>query len=146
MEKGKFKVDNANKTVTFGHVTKTMDGEVELTTVFDFSKVNADRLLYDAGTARLIKWRVGSGVKKLTTAEALAKFQNATIDCSIVAERVKHIETPEEKELRETLKALLSGQGGAKLSIADLLKRIKEIQPTSEEPTDDEYSAGEVTE
>lgn len=142
MEKGKFLVDTDKKTVTFGHVTKTMDGEVTLTTTFDFANVGLQRLLYDAGTARLIRWRATAGIKKLATVEAV-KLDNTIVDCSKTIERVKHVETAEEKELKATIQALLAGKGGTKMSMADLLKRVKEMQAATEE---DEMEAGEATE
>lgn len=139
MDKGKYKVDTEKRLVTFGHVTKTMDGSIALTTTFDYSKVDLGRLLYEAGSHRLITWRAASGIKSLTTEEA-KKLDNITLDCSVTIERKKHVETAEETELKATLKALLSGQNGAKLSVNDILKKLKELQAT------DEMEAGETTE
>lgn len=100
MERGKYKVDVENKTVTFGHKTKTSDGHVDLTTTFSFASVVLERLLYFAGAGRLITWRAGSGIKDLTTTEALAKFQDVVVDCAKTVERVKHTETEDEKVMK----------------------------------------------
>lgn len=101
-EKKTYKVNVAEKTVTFKHETKTIDGSIFLSTTFDFSKVDVARLLYDAGTARLIKWRAGSGIKEMTTVDAEAKLQNVTVDCSKVTERAPA--SPEVQALREAMK------------------------------------------
>ena len=142
MDKGKHKVDLDAKTVTFGHVTKTLDGELLLTTTFDLSKVTPERLYKRAADAELIAWRAKSGIKSLTTAEA-EKFQNITVDCSIVTERVKHVVTEEEKALKAALDKLLSGG----MSVKDLTLRIEEIKKmaavSTEEAAQEELEAGE---
>ena len=112
MEKGKYSVDVMAKTVTFGHVTKTADGEIELTTVFDFSNVTPARMLYMAGSSALIKWRAGIGIKDMTTVEAQKSEKvHAIVDCSKTVERVA-------SGAKKEMKALLS----------DLLKKGKSIE------------------
>jgi len=101
-EKKTYKVNVEEKTVAFNHETKTIDGSIFLTTTFDFSNVGTHRLLYDAGTARLIKWRAGSGIKEMTTADAEAKLQNVTVDCSKVTERAPA--SPMVQDFRDALK------------------------------------------
>jgi hypothetical protein len=99
-DKKTFKV--SGKIVSFHHETKTIDGSVWLTTRFDFTNVSPDRLIYDAGSSRLIKWRASSGIKEMTTADALKKFSDLTVDCSKTVERAEASE--EVKELREAMK------------------------------------------
>ena len=120
MDKGKHSIDVVAKRVTFGHVTKTIDGEIALTTTFDLSKVTVERMLKRAADAELIAWRAKSGIKQMTTAEAEKQLQNAVIDCSLITERVKHVETEEEKALKEAVKGLLA-QGK---SVADILSAL----------------------
>lgn len=122
MDKGKFIVDAEKRIVTFGHETKTMDGSVVLTTTFDFSKVKIERLLKRAADAELIGWRSKVGIKKLSTVEA-AKLDNAIVDCAAITERVKHVETAEEKELRELISA--AAKNGK--SIKDILEMAKAL-------------------
>ena len=144
-EKVTFKVDGEK--VSVHHKTLTLSGEKWFDTTFDFTNVSHNQLLKWAADQRKIAWRAQAGVKKLTEGEiALKGLYTANVDCSKVVERVKHVETPEEIELRATLKGLLSGQGGTKMSMGELLKRIKEISAKNEEPTDEEYSAGETVE
>ena len=107
MEKGKHSIDVEKKIVTFGHETKTIDGSIILTTSFDFSKVDMKRLLKRAADAELIAWRAKSGIKGLTTVEAEKQLQNVTVDCSAIVEKVKHVETPEEKARKEKVNELL---------------------------------------
>jgi hypothetical protein len=106
--KNTFVVNEAAKTVTFGHTTKTSDGEIYLKTTFDFSEVGMARLIYDAGTARLIKWRQASGIKEMTTSEAEKKFTDLTVDCSKVAIREKADTPSEVAALAKRVKQLMS--------------------------------------
>jgi len=143
MEKGKYKVDTEKKTVTFGHETKTLDGKATFTTTFDFSKVDLSRLLYDAGTARLIKWRASTGIKGLSTEEAIRTLSDATVDCSLTVTRAKHVETEEEKELRAMMKEAMAKGGDLK----SILARVREAMASGDKEAEEaELEAGETTE
>lgn len=136
-EKVTMKVEG--ETVILKHNTKTLDGDAWFETTFDFTNVSHAQLLKWAADGRKIAWRASAGVKKLTTKEVEEKgLLKVTVDCSKTIERVKHVETEEEKELKATLKALLSGQTGQKMTMAELLKRIKEVQAKNDEEEMDE--------
>lgn len=110
MKTGTFHVDVEKRQVSFGHKTKTLDGFVEVTTTFDLSKVTLDRLLKRAADAELISWRARTGIKGLTTEEAMKTLADQVVDCSAIVQKVKHVETVEEKELRGLMKdAMASG-------------------------------------
>ena len=140
MEKGKHHVDTEKRIVTFGHVTKTIDGTIELTTTFNFSKVKLDRLLKRAADAELIAWRAKSGIKNLSTTEAAATLQNAVIDCSKIVERVKHVETADEKALKTLIKE-------GKMSVKDILAAIaaRKAAQVETESAQDAMEDGEET-
>jgi hypothetical protein len=125
MEKGKHSINIDNRTVTFGHVTKTMDGEIALTTTFDMSKLSMERMMKRAADAELIAWRAKSGIKGLTTIEA-QKLDNIIVDCSIIAVREKHVETPEEKESKAFVKQLIDKHGTEGLK--ELLERAMKLK------------------
>jgi len=126
--------------VTLCHNTKTLDGDAWFTTAFDFTNVPHTQLLIWAADGRKIAWRATTGIKKLTTEEITNKgLLNVNVDCSKTAERVKHVETEEEKELKATIAALLSGKGGQKLTMAELAKRLKEMHEPEE--NDEEVDA-----
>lgn len=135
MKTGTFHVDVEKRQVSFGHKTKTLDGFVEVTTTFDLSKVSLDRLLKRAADAELISWRARTGIKGLTTEEAMKTLSNQTVDCSAIVAKVKHVETPEEKELRELIKsAAANGK-----SIKDILAQAKALVAKTQ--TEDEAQA-----
>lgn len=123
MKTGTFHVDVEKKLVSFGHKTKTLDGYVEVTTTFDLSKVKLDRLLKRAADAELISWRARTGIKGLTTEEALKTLSNQVVDCSDVVQKVKHVETAEEKELKD----LIKGAAAKGMSIKDILAQAKAL-------------------
>lgn len=139
MEKGKHVVDVEKKTVTFGHETKTLDGSIVITTTFDLSNVDLKRLLKRAADAELIAWRAKSGIKGLTTVEA-KELDNVTVDCSKVTERVKHVETEEEKKIKAAVQAIMSGKGGDTASLKELMDRAAALIKAREEA---EMDAGE---
>lgn len=141
-EKVTMKVDGEK--VILRHNTKTLDGDAWFTTTFDFSNVSHAQLLKWAADGRKIAWRASAGIKKLTTAEVIEKGLIVTeVDCSKTIERVKHVETEEEKQVREAIKTLLAGPSGGKMDMKTLLARLKELQATSE---DEAMEAGEDSE
>lgn len=107
--------------VTFTHVTKTLDGEATLTTSFDFSKVSKVDMMLDAARHRLITWRASSGIKSLSTAEALGKLNHAVVDCSA---RVSKVESEEVKALKDVL-AEVQAKGKSLKDILEALNALK---------------------
>ena len=141
MKTGTFHVDMEKKQVSFGHKTKTLDGFVEVTTIFDLSKVSLDRLLKRAADAELISWRARTGIKGLTTDEAMNTLNNQVVDCSAIVSKVKHIETAEEKELKD----LIKGAAAKGMSIKDILAQAKALvaKTQTEDEAQAEMEAGE---
>jgi hypothetical protein len=126
------------ETVELHHNTKTLDGDLWFDTTFDFTNVSHAQLLKWAADGRKIAWRATAGVKKLTSAEVVAKnLQVMTVDCSKTIERVKHVETAEEKEMKDVIKALLAGQNGKKMDMKTMLARVKELQDAQMEEGED---------
>lgn len=144
MEKNTFVVNEKAKTVTLCHETKTLDGSVVFETTFDMSNVSAARMLKRMADAEVISWRARVGIKKLTTAEVLAKnLVKTTVDSSKSIERVKHVETEEEKKIRAAVIAVMSGKGGDVASIKDLMAKAEALIKAREEA---ELEAGESSE
>lgn len=144
MEKNTFVVNIGAKTVTLCHETQTLDGSVLFETTFDMSAVPMSRLLKRTADADVISWRARVGIKKLTTAEVLAKNLVKTIvDSSKSVERVKHVETEEEKKIRAAVVAIMSGKGGDAASIRELMDKANALLRAREEA---EMEAGESTE
>lgn len=143
MKTGTFHVDVEKKLVSFGHKTKTLDGFVEVTTTFDLSKVSLDRLLKRAADAELISWRARTGIKGLTTDEALKTLSDQVVDCSAIVQKVKHVETAEEKELKD----LIKGAAAKGMSIKDILAQAKALvaktSTQTEAEANEEMEAGE---
>jgi hypothetical protein len=141
---GTFKIDTTKKTVTFfGQKTKTKDGHVVLNTTISYENADDNRLLFDAASHGLIAWRAGSGIKEMTTAEATKNFTNVIVDRSKTSERVKHVETEEEKQLKEILKNMLIDQNGKCMDMKTLLARMKELAAVNETPTKELEDLGE---
>lgn len=131
-EKRTFKVEG--KKVHVHHKTQTLDNKdgVWFDTTFDFSACSEAQILKWAADQRTIAWRAGAGVKKLTEAEINEKgLLNVTVDCSKTVERVKHVETAEEKELKDAINAALSA--GKIKNMAEVAKMLKELAAKKDE-------------
>jgi hypothetical protein len=128
MEKNTFTIDLAKETVTLCHETKTLDGKILCETTFDISGMKASRRLKRIADAEVISWRARTGIKNLTTAEAIEKgLQVTTVDTSKTIEKVKHVETAEEKKIREVVTALMAGKNANTDSLKDLMAKAQAI-------------------
>lgn len=120
MKTGQFAYDVATKTVKACHTCQTKDGDIVLEQTFDFSKCSTLQLLQFAVADRKIAWRVQSGIKQLTKAEA-EKLNGITIDCSQSVKKERHTQTAEEKQISEAV-ALATKEG---VSMAEILAAVQ---------------------
>lgn len=134
MEKNTFTIDKDKKTVTLCHETKVLDGSMIFETTFDMSNVKFERMLKRMADAEVISWRSRVGIKGLTKAEVEAKeLVKTVVDCSKTVERVKHVETPAEKELKKLMNDALAKGGDLKDIMANLRKLMAEKDAAAEE-------------
>jgi hypothetical protein len=133
MEKNTFTIDAMAETVTLCHETKTTDGKILCETTFDISKMKKERRLKRIADAEVIAWRARTGIKELTTAEAIAKgLQKMTVDTSATLTKVKHVETAEEKELKALVASAMKSGGNMKEIMAKINAALATTKPETE--------------